>query len=213
MMAHEEDEGLRSFLEEVKAEQQRRAFFAATLMNPAFHWFFTQGQQALEAELYIPGVSSILNGIEASLRVTMTQIDLEYAGTLNLSPYRLLSNMMLSKAHAAGLPVKLLAMRGESDFLNQIETKKNVTIVQLRHDVCHGNILNFIQRMEFEKIEILTPECLRTTAADLLDLAYRWALGLAQFRAKNGRRPDGAPIPQIPENPLAEWLDSAKATS
>ena len=86
-------------------------------------------------------------------------------------------------------------------------------MVQLRHDVCHGNILNVIQRMAFEKIETLTPECLRTTAASLQDLAYRWTLGLAQFRARNGRRPEGVPIPPIPENPVAAWLESAKATS
>ena len=50
---------LRDFLEKVKTDQERRAFFAIALMNPSFHWFFTQGQQALEAELYVPGVSCI----------------------------------------------------------------------------------------------------------------------------------------------------------
>jgi hypothetical protein len=168
----DEDVDLRNFLEECRIEQERRAFFGFALMNPAFHWFFTQGQQALEAELYIPGVSSILNGFEASLRVTMAQLDPNYDGKLRLSPYHLLSNTMLSKAHDAGLPVELLALRGDKNFLDQIKTKDNVGIVQLRHDVCHGNIVDFIWKMEFEQIKILTPECLRATAADLLDVAY-----------------------------------------
>ncbi len=204
---------LRDFLEKVKTEQERRAFFAIALMNPAFHWFFTQGQQALEAELYIPGVSSILNGVEASLRVTMAQISPEYDGELSLSPYHVLSNTMLSKAHIAGLPVELLALPGESDFLTQIETKDSVAIVQLRHDVCHGNILNFIKKMEFEQIEILTPECLRPTAALLLGVAYKWAIGLANFRTNNGRRPERYPIPKMPINPLEEWLQQANTGS
>ena len=189
MTTREDNADLRDFLEKVKTEQERRAFFAIALMNPAFHWFFTQGQQALEAELYIPGVSSILNGVEASLRVTMAQISPEYDGELSLSPYHVLSNTILSKAHIAGLPA----------------------IVQLRHDVCHGNILNFIQKMEFEQIEILTPECLRPTAALLLGVAYNWAIGLAKFRTNTGRRPEGYPIPKMPINPLEEWLQYANA--
>lgn len=206
MTTNDEGVELKNFLDEAKIEQERRTFFAVALMNPAFHLFFTQGQQALEAELYIPGVSSILNGFEASLRVTMAQLDPNYDGDLRLSPYHLLSNTMLSKAHDVGLPVERLALRSDKHFLDQIKTKDNVGIVQLRHDVCHGNILDFIWKMEFEQIQILTPECLRATAADLLDVAYHWATGLAEFREKRGRRPEGSAIPQIPTNPLGHWL-------
>ncbi|MEY4241273.1 MAG: hypothetical protein RJA14_969 [Pseudomonadota bacterium] len=194
------------WLAETQAEAERREFFVSALMNPAFHWFFTQGQQALQAELYIPGVSSLLNGIEASLRVTMAQLKPDYDGQLSLSPYNLLSNTMLRKARDAGLPVEFLKFSDDEDFLSQIDTKDNVAIVQLRHDVCHGDILKFIQRMDFEQIDILTPECLRQTAARLLQVSYNWASGLALFRADHGRRPEGFPIPELPQNPLAEWL-------
>jgi len=195
------------WLAEREAEAQRRSFFCLSLMNPAFHWFFTQGQQALEMELYIPGVSALLNGIEASLRVTMAQLEPDYLGDrLELSPYQNLSNTLLRKGRESGLPVELLKFEDEDDFLAKIDTKENVHIVQLRHDVCHGNILNFRRRMDFEQIDILTPECLRHTAANLLDLSYTWAVGLAKYRAENGRRPEGFPIPEVPVNPLREWL-------
>ena len=215
MTTNDEGVELKNFLDEAKIEQERRTFFAVALMNPAFHLFFTQGQQALEAELYIPGVSSILNGFEASLRVTMAQLDPGYAGKLRLSPsddvlskkrMSVLSNKLLSQAHDVGLPVERLSLRIDKNFLDQIKTRNHVGIVQLRHNVCHGNILDFIQKMEFEQIEILTPECLRSTAAELLGVAYRWAFDLAQFRERRGRRPEGCAIPQIPKNPLGQWL-------
>lgn len=44
----------------------------------------------------------------------MTQIDPEYDGTLNLSPYHLLSNVMFSKTRSAGFPVELLFIFGEN---------------------------------------------------------------------------------------------------
>ena len=134
-------------------------------------------------ELYIPGVSALLNGIEASVRVTMTQIAEDYEGKLVLSRYQVLSNTLLRKARDAGLPVQDLAFPGEHNFNDALErSEMNVEVVQLRHDVCHGNILGFIQRMEFEEMEILTPECIRETAAILLAISYEWARPPEQSR-------------------------------
>ena len=187
--------------------EQREDFFRQSLLNPTFHWFFTQGQIALTQELYIPGVSALLNGIEASLRVTMLQIGAEYADRLELSNYRLLSNTLLRQARHEGVPVSTLAFPGELDFLEKLEAgKEDVELVQLRHDVCHGNILRFTQRMEFEQIDILSPECLRGVAAILLGMSFEWAHALALFRASKGRRPPNYEIPAIPSNPLAKWL-------
>jgi hypothetical protein len=194
------------FLARVREAAERRSYFVATLLNPSFHWFFTQGQDALLGELYIPGVSSLVNGIEASIRVTLAQLDPGYSGTLELSPYQLLSNTLLRKAREVGMPIEALAFPGESDFEENLPTKTNTKVVQLRHDICHGNILPFIQTMEYEQIQILTPECLRATAAQLLGISYVWARDLAQFRDSRGRRPAGHDLPSIPENPLAQWL-------
>lgn len=201
-----------ALLSAIRRDFARKQFFQASLMNPAFHWFFTQGQEALMRELYIPGVSALLNGIEASIRVTMTQLAEDYDGKLVLSNYRLLSNTLLRKARDEGLPVHKLAFPGEDDFNNVLERKdKNVEVVQLRHDVCHGNILRFIVTMEFEGIRTLTPECLREIAAILLGVSYEWAKSLAEFRAAHRRRPKGEPIPEIPENPLQRFLPVASS--
>ncbi|WP_143755191.1 hypothetical protein [Caulobacter sp. B11] len=201
-----DDELRATFLAKVHTEHARRTYFACNLMNPAFHWFFTQGQQALEQELYIPGVSSILNGIEASLRVTVAQLHPDYAGELTLSPYQNLSNTLLRKARELGVPIKSLAWPGEEDFYTKLETKENVFVVQLRHDVCHGDILQFIEMMEYEQIQLLTPECLRSIAAELLAVSFAWTYDLAGFRARRGLRPAGIEIANPPENPLAAWL-------
>jgi hypothetical protein len=183
-----------------------RQFFTNTLMNSAFHWFFTQGQVALTQELYIPGVSALLNGIEASLRATMAQLEPGYSGKLKLSKYQLLSNTLLRKARDRSLPITTLAFPGEDDFHDRIEkNRENVRIVQLRHDICHGDILEFIQTIEQKPI--LTPECLRGVAAVLLGLSFEWAQALAHFRDQNGLRPPGVDIPPIPRNPLAHWLE------
>ncbi len=87
------------------------------------------------------------------------------------------------------MPVDALAWPGEAAFQAKVDTKDNVVLVQLRHDVCHGNLLRFIQVMEYEQLEILTPECLRSTAAELLAISFVWAGRLAVFRNENGRRP------------------------
>jgi hypothetical protein len=187
-------------------DHERKTFFVEALMNPAFHWFFTQGQDALLQELYLPGVSALLNGFEASLRVTLAQLEPDYEGVLELSPTQVLNNKLLRKAHRAGIPIQYLAFPGEEDFTAKLETRKNVRIVQLRHDVCHGNILAFIQTTEYERIQILTPECLRPIAAVLLGMAYQGGRSLAKFRDANGRRPNGYSLPDIPDNPLVDWL-------
>jgi hypothetical protein len=198
------------FLGEVHTREALRNYFAVTLMNPTFHWFFVQGLQALEQELYIPGVSALLNGIEASIRVTVAQLAEGYDGNLSLSPFQLLSNTLLKRAGELGMPIDALAWPGEADFQAKLDTKANVALVQLRHDVCHGNLLRFIHVMEYEKLEILTPESLRSTAAELLGISLAWARRLAVFRNENGRRPKDIPIPPEPPNPLAQWLPPAR---
>jgi len=42
--------------------------FVRRLYAAEFHWFFVQGVAAINKGLIVPGASSILNGIEASLQ-------------------------------------------------------------------------------------------------------------------------------------------------
>ena len=197
------------FLAFVQGGNDRKSFFDTALGNPTFHWFFTQGQDALTQEFYIPGVLSLLNGIEASLRVTVRQIAPDYADKIELSNYEVLSNTLLAKAAEAGVPVDALAFPGEGAFMEKVVTKTPVEIVRLRNNICHGNILEFIQEVE-PGLEILTPECLRPFAANLLDVAYTWAIALAKFRHEKGRRPQDWPIPNRPENPLSAYLPTSE---
>lgn len=194
----------------VRSEAACKRFFLTSLMNPAFHWFFTEGQDALMQELYIPGVSSLLNGIEASVRVTMAQLVEDYDGKLVLSNYQLLSNTLLRQARDAGLPIQKLAFPGEDDFNDVLERKdKSVAVVQLRHDVCHGNILEFIQRMEFENIEYFTPECLQEIAAVLLTFPTSGPNRLRNFAILTGGAPRESQFlkfQKIPYSSFFQWL-------
>lgn len=69
------DEEIQEFIEIGRREHQEKVFFAEQGLGAEVHWFFTQAVQALKSELYLPACTSFLNGIEASLRVTMSQVE------------------------------------------------------------------------------------------------------------------------------------------
>jgi hypothetical protein len=119
----------------VHQDMLRKVFFTQSLADPMFHWFFAQGQDALLNGLILPGISSLLNGIEGSIRVTVEQLAEDCQGELTLKNHVLLSNKLLRKAKDMGLPVHLLAFPGERDFDAVLGTKKHVKLVQLRHDI------------------------------------------------------------------------------
>src|SRR4051794_23557146 len=112
---------------EASWQWKRANFFLEALSAAEFHWFFVQGMEALRARLYLPGVSALLNGIEASLRVTMRQVTPDPAATdgeFVLSRYTVLSNMLIATARDAGLPVEALASPNETNFFDKLETPK-----------------------------------------------------------------------------------------
>ena len=101
-----------------------RNFFFERLCAAEFHWFFIQGIDALMNGLYVPAVSSLLNGIEASLRVTIDQINNPNNELLDLSPYKVLSNNLIRDAREIGLPTSSLAFSTESDFDVKLDSQK-----------------------------------------------------------------------------------------
>ena len=111
--------------------------------------------------------------------MTVAQLAGDYQGNLVLENHVLLSNRLLRKAQDLGLPVDLFAIPNEDDFAQVLETRTHVKLVQLRHDLNHGNLLSFIQ--EIAEFQILTPECLTAEAAILLGISYKWATALAKF--------------------------------
>lgn len=160
-------------------------FFILYCGDPLIHWFFVQAIDALEHELYIPACSSMLNGIEASLRITIHQIE-KSEDILNLSPYQVLSNPLMSKAKDLGLPVHALALSHEIDFESKLNSTKpnriDVEVVRIRNNICHGNIAEYIDGEPGKELLILTPECLREVAFELVNTSRLWAYSLGIFR-------------------------------
>ena len=179
------DEEIQEFIEIGRREHQERVFFVEQGLGAEVHWFFTQAVQALKSELYLPACTSFLNGIEASLRVTMSQVE-NPARVEELDPVKTLSNRLLKSAHDAGMPVEALAFPEEVNFLEKLESKKpnqvNAEIVCIRHNLCHGNILEYINTELGEDNAFFTPECCRELAHLLRKVSKEWAKQLGIFR-------------------------------
>lgn len=179
------------FVKNAEWSAERNHFFER-LCAAEFHWFFVQGFDAIWNQCYVPGVSSLLNGVEASLRVTIAQVSGGAPGKPldELSPYRVLSNNLIVNAQAVGMPVEALAFPGEADFLEKLKTVKpnrvDVEIVRQRNNICHGDIFEFINRELGPENSFFTPECLRPLAFALLEVAHKWADELGKFRRAKG---------------------------
>ncbi|WP_429179521.1 hypothetical protein [Aeromonas salmonicida] len=168
----------------------KRNHYFNSLCAAEFHWFFVQGLDAIEHEFYVPGVSSLLNGVEASLRVTIAQITSGAEPLEELSPYRVLSNNLILNALDLGLPIDALAFPGENDFQTKLISEKpnrvDVEIVRQRNNICHGNILEFINKDLGPENAFFTPESMKPLALTLLDITQRWAEELGAYRSNAG---------------------------
>lgn len=173
-----------------EAKQEQR--FVDALSGAEMHWFFIQGLKAIRLNLHIPAASSLLNGIEASIRITYAQLSTSKELPDGLSPFQCLSNKLIKQANEIGMPVELLSFPEEDNFFEKLQTKKpnlkSVEIVRQRNNICHGNILEFAKNDLGDDNVFLTPECLREFNSDLLEISFKWADGLGQFREENGLR-------------------------
>lgn len=180
MMSEEE-----SYLQKIRIEHERKFFFLNHNLGAEVHWLFTQALSALDSELYLPACTSFINGIEASLRITMSQIKKPCIVT-ELDNIPTLSNSLLLAAQNNGLPIEALAFPEESLFSDNLNSKKpnktNVEIVRIRHNLCHGNFL------EYTNPEFFTPECCRPLAHQLHDLCCEWTVQLGKFRKELFRK-------------------------
>lgn len=181
------DREIQEFIELGRREHQERVFFVEQGLGAEVHWFFTQAVQALKSEIYLPACTSFFNGIEASLRVTMSQIE-NPTQVKELDPAKTLSNRLLKSAYDIGLPVEALAFPDEDKFLENLESKRpnkiNVEIVRIRHNFCHGNILEYINTNLGEDNTFFTPECCRELAYLLYEVSREWAMHLRMFRRR-----------------------------
>lgn len=96
-----------------------------------------------------------------------------------------LSNKLLICGREEGIPINLLAFTNESDFNEKLSSKKpniqNVEIVRVRHNLCHGNILEYVNTELGEQNVFFTPECCRELATSLYDMSKSWTKGLGEF--------------------------------
>ncbi len=163
----------------------------------AIDWFFDQATRAIHGELWLAACTTFLNGIETSLRVTMKlRASQAYPQTptplVDLSDMATLSNALLRRAHQAVMPVTLLAFPDESDLLAKIEDGAPklpyAEIVRVRHNLCHGNILEHIITVSDdlgEPVRLFTPECMRVLAETMSAISKQWVAGLHQYWRDN----------------------------
>ncbi|MGP9545414.1 hypothetical protein ACT3QR_10485 [Psychrobacter sp. AOP7-B1-25] len=173
------------YLQEIRIEYERKSFFLHHNLGAEVHWLFTQALSALDSELYLPACTSFINGIEASLRVTMSQITKPCIVT-ELDNIPTLSNSLLLAAQNNGLPIEALAFPKEKMFLNNLNSKKpnktDVEIVRIRNNLCHGNFLEYTNTNLGEGNHFFTPECCRPLAHQLHELSREWTVHLGKFR-------------------------------
>jgi len=168
-----------------------RKIFFESLCAAEQHWFFVQGHDAYVQQLYLPALSSLLNGIEATLRVTLHQVDADISNkTVDLSPYRVLSNNLILQASDKGMEVRYLAFNDEHDFIEKLHSAKpnrrDVEIVRLRNNICHGNIFEFINRDLGAENSFFSPEALKLVTEKVLAISADWCESLGSFRRAHG---------------------------
>jgi hypothetical protein len=186
---HPEDNHVEKDVQELVEQECRQHreedFFLEQGLGAEVHWYLVQAVQALKSDLYLPACTSFLNGIEASLRVTMSQVD-RLARVENLKPHITLSNRLLKSAGDAGLPVSALAFPGENTFLEKLKSTRrervDVEVVRIRHNLCHGNILEYVNTELGEDDAFFTPECCRELSIQLYNISKVWATRLGEFR-------------------------------
>lgn len=177
---------IKRIISDLEKESEEKLFFFHQGLGAEVHWFFSQAVQALKSELYLPACTSFLCGIEASLRITMAQVETP-TRIMQLDASKLLSNRLLKVAYEKNLPIETLAFPNEDDFLAKLFEsdrlkKVNVEIVRTRHNLCHGNILEFVNTNLGEDFAFFTPECCRELALTLYDISKKWAYELGMFR-------------------------------
>ncbi|MBX8799739.1 hypothetical protein HBA92_03130 [Ochrobactrum sp. MR28] len=175
---------------------QKRNFFLEALQAAEFHWFFVEGLIALEEELHLPGLLSIINGIEASMRWTHRHMTREANESHEPEKRSLMNNRLLNECAELGMPVEVLAFNGEADFLDKIKGKTlNAELVRVRNNICHGNIFEYVADREHSSI--MLPGNLTVVSEQILWISYQWAYALGEFRRKIGI-PHHVDTPQIP---------------
>ncbi|WP_157792638.1 hypothetical protein [Thiomicrospira microaerophila] len=142
--------------------------YVANIQNAGVHWFFDQAIHAYAHELYLASALSYITGIEALLRQVAKPLEKNDSAITSEYLYSsTLSNSLLNQLYKRGVDVtcfrfpeesidSFLAKLSEEDKSNKNnkknkdnkDNKDNVRLVQLRHDINHGNIENFFKKTD-----------------------------------------------------------------
>ena len=166
----------------------KRNFFLENLQASKFQWFFVEGLIALEEELHLPGLLSLINGIEASLRWTHKQIIRDENQGYEPEKRSLLNNRLLRDCHDLGMPVERLSFNGEVDFLDKIKSNdRPAEIVRTRNNICHGNVFEYIREIDGDAFFV--PGNLTPVSEQVLWISFHWVEGLGEYRRMRGLPP------------------------
>jgi hypothetical protein len=143
--------------------------------------FFKDGARALHCEAYLAACLCFLTGIEMSLRLPLLfkhGKDIRTAGKIDVD-IPLLKNDLLLKAKKLGLPVHLLKYPDEdlakfNADLPKTSWQDQVKIVQMRNNLCHGNLNILVNTDDPESPKIFTKD-IECEARTLSEISTKWS--------------------------------------
>ena len=180
---------LEEFYYPFKVCWQLKNHFFENIKTAYIHWFFIQGIEAIKHQLFLPAVLSFLNGIESSLRIEMAYIKRKETSqddcslVEELDRKAILNNGLIAEANDLGFPVATLAFPDEKEyFIKKVKSKERVKLVDVRNDICHGNILKWVDKKYCNEDYLFTPELLIPLLKTLLWISYNWVEELRNFK-------------------------------
>lgn len=155
-----------------------RDLFITDCTGAEYHWHFLQGFDAFSNGLILPALLSCICGIEACLRSTLYLMNTNPGDRLYVK--QLMNMDLIYDAYIKGVPVANLAFSNEIDFLQKIQNKKKIYLINIRNDLMHGNIHSYCERVKEEKV--FTPEHLLEDMIEILVNSRIWLNEISDFK-------------------------------
>ncbi len=143
-----------------------------------FHWYFLEGVDAYLNGHYLPALLSLICGIESSLRSTLHLMSDSEEDRLYIN--KNMNKQMIIDAKNKSLPISALAFSNEHDFNDKIRNGDKIDLIKLRNDLMHGNIREFTEY--FEDQRIFYPEHLLDPLVEIILISKKWIKELSEFK-------------------------------
>ncbi|MFV5630755.1 hypothetical protein [Acinetobacter oleivorans] len=144
-----------------------------------FHWYFIQGIDAYINGHFLPALLSLICGIESSLRSTLHLMSNSEVDRLYVK--KIMNIELIIDAKNKGLPISALAFSNEHDFDEKITNEEKINLIKLRNDLMHGNIREFTEY--FEDQRIFYPEHLLDPLVEIILISKKWIKELSEFKS------------------------------